>query len=196
MAKQFYLTEKDRETIVGLIRSELHGYGNPRRDREHELDGYAPDLYIIKVPTDGIPKREGTTPGKAECELFKLQAADEVIAVQDREYELTAVMQVDGSNPLKIWVFNIYPSKISKPSDSDSYIKVQRDKFGTWLAERATAGGAKAIVKVEDVGPMRFDPDNPFDLQGYLADVELAGDPEWAQLLESDECITPEEPEE
>lgn len=86
----------------------------------------SPEVYIAKVPSDGIPAltlvgEAGTAggndqPGQADCDIYRID-----ISVDPPE-----LIGVDGLNKT---VYNVYQNDIVEP-----YVVIARSKFGRWLA--------------------------------------------------------------
>ena len=120
-----FLTDEDHATLQEVIRERKSGIVNPN-SRVNTDSGYrentdhqAPEVYIAKVPTAGIPARSGTTLGSAECEIYRVVSG-----------------AVESVPSFTMVVFNLSASAIS-----DGYVGVKRDKYGTWLAD--TGGSAQ-----------------------------------------------------
>ena len=123
----FYLTGEDVATLRKMI-SQFKG--TIRRERlspeyDEDTSHQAPEVYIAKVPAEGIPAvsklsvgtaavgespEEGDLPGYATCDIFQI--------VEDR---LTATGR-------SVLVYNLSKSVIE-----ESWACVERDKFGKWV---------------------------------------------------------------
>lgn len=127
------LTDGDVEVLKGLIAREKARLSNvPNRPVAYNEDEYhqAPECYIALVPPEGIPalNRQLTTgsgdevlddvPGSAECNIYQL--------VDD------AFVRVEGLTKL---VYNLSSFALAP----NEWIKIERDKFGTWLASSLMA---------------------------------------------------------
>jgi len=123
-----FLTDEDHRLLKDMINDRKGGRVNsPSRSSqlfsEQDANHQAPEVYIAKTPVDGIPARSTTTPGSAECNIYRI--------VDDNLEEVSSFTHV---------VYNLKESDIA----GDEYISVKRDKYGTWLAD--TGGGGSDIV--------------------------------------------------
>lgn len=127
-----FLQPSDKALLDAVIERERSRVETKRTfDQENPfLD--SPDVYMVKVPSGGIPARSGTTMGRAECEIFKIVPADE-LDPHGSTPTLTAVTNPDAS-AVKVFVYNLYPVKWYAPETT--YIRASRDKFGFWLCEK------------------------------------------------------------
>ncbi len=94
--------------------SRLPGESAWDKDEDHQ----APETYIAKTPTGGIPGLSDTTPGRATCTLYKVQlnqsTGPELVQVSNAQKEIYNTSETD--------------------IDGDIFIPVTRSKVGKWLA--------------------------------------------------------------
>lgn len=138
MAEPIYgLTSADVAKLRRLIEfAEKQGFNFGRATRPED-DPTAPETYVALVPTDGIPGRDGLTPGSAECQLF-------VVRNRTAEPQLGQIGKI-------VTVFNVSTEAIEAEGTADLYIPVTRDKFGTWLAtskDAPTPPSGQSIMRV------------------------------------------------
>ncbi len=130
MAKAKYLSDRDEERLstqfARLSKTDISG----RTYQEDDQIRYTPDVLFIKLPDDGIDARAGAVLGSAEdCQVCKIN--DDTGEFEDVD-EYT------------IKVFNPYPVKWYgvTPDDPETgpfiYVKVTREKFGSWICEKPT----------------------------------------------------------
>ena len=137
-----YLISDELRVVLGEV---IGDHLNRQRGRnrppgaqlEHDLRT-APEVYVARAPAGGIPtlyelyitgtgSGTGThyLPGFTQCDIYQLDEGDygmELVAVEDESQR----------------VFNITACKV----EEDTWIVVERDKFGTWLAVD-TCGASK-----------------------------------------------------
>jgi hypothetical protein len=149
MAKAYYLSEEDAEVLRDLIKH----HGNKIRQGEAQLspslfefseedpnDTFTPEVYIVGIPTDGIPGMDyngGTgaaVPGHAECTIHKM-------VYNDDEDE----WRVEETNFTKE-VYNLASAPITRASKSPFSLAI-RDKYGKWIGG---FGGPQMILGVLD----------------------------------------------
>jgi hypothetical protein len=123
-----FLTDEDHRLLKDMINDRKGGRVNsPSRSSqlfsEQDANHQAPEVYVAMTPVDGIPARVDTTPGSADCNIYRI-----VNDLLEKVFSFTHK------------VYNLKDSDI----DGDSYISVKRDKYGTWLAD--TGGGGSSIV--------------------------------------------------
>lgn len=120
MAMPKALTEEDaaflRETAE-RVRQLLGDTAN--RPRVNAWDEFqpAPELYIARTPSDGLPPMLGAEPGAAECDLYQLLRDD------------NGVPYVSPLLTQPKLVFNLS----SDPVGGNRWALIQRDKFGSWV---------------------------------------------------------------
>lgn len=129
-----YLISDELRVVLGEV---IGDHLNRQRGRnrppgaqlEHDLRT-APEVYVARAPAGGIPtlyelyitgtgSGTGThyLPGFTECDIYQFEEGDygmELVPVEDESQQ----------------VFNITACKV----EEDTWIVVERDKFGTWLA--------------------------------------------------------------
>lgn len=118
MPRMNFLTDADVVWFKRLVRF-YRGLGNSRqRFPHHDNDHQAPETYIAKAPSDGIPAFSDNAPGFADCEIYKVIGASVanptialVTSAKKRVYNLTL-----GSIP------------------AETLFSIVRDKFGHWIA--------------------------------------------------------------
>jgi hypothetical protein len=119
-----FLTDEDHRLLKDMINDRKGGRVNsPSRSSqlfsEQDANHQAPEVYVAKTPTTGIPARSGTTLGEAACDIYRV---------------VSAVVEAVPSFSEK--VYNLQPSAVG----GDTYIGIKRDKYGTWIAD--TGGGS------------------------------------------------------
>jgi len=133
------LTPEDHQQLKQLIawyRSSspiLNTRNRPAIERER--DSQAPQLFIARTPSGGIPALDanvsGTAsddePGSAECEIYQVL----------RYNNPTTISATAANNKI---VYNLSTTAIP----GDSWVIVARDGFGTWIA--LVSGGGTAFV--------------------------------------------------
>lgn len=143
MPEMYWLTEEEIRTIqsvLDLVRNQLKN--TQRGDKFLENDHQAPEFYVARAPSDGIPsmvEASGTGTGTGVGVYPSMVAADcQIYQVLEREAEgLAEVIPVGG---LTKRVFNISTSAIA----GDTWFQVTRDKFGTWVT--VGAGGSTSDI--------------------------------------------------
>jgi hypothetical protein len=160
MTQAWLFDENDREQFRKLIRAEMLRLGNTsgRPFAPQEL-GTAPEIYIARTPAAGIPAIVGEfsytgtgtgscipgwagtgtgtgtgtwatdddQPGYADCQVYRI-------------IERCGVPVVDHVSGLVKRVYNLSTSAIP----GDTWIRIARDKWGSWLAE-PQSGGTQTI---------------------------------------------------
>lgn len=118
----FVLSEGDRDTLRDFIRqTQLEAAQQERSQRpEHK---YTQEVYIAKIPGGGLPARSGTTPGSANCTIYRIVDGPSI--------------KVAGTSLTKK-VYNLSTTAIA----ADSYIAIKRDAWGNWLADFFNSGSA------------------------------------------------------
>jgi hypothetical protein len=134
MGTGYLLTAADRELLIQEITARIHSRQNNGGSPEQPpYWNQSPEVYVAKIPTGGIPARTGTTPGQADCEIFKIDTTGTPT--------LTAV-ELPSTDPFERSVYNVYDAEIPA---SQGYALINRDKYGKWVASRV--GGAADTVK-------------------------------------------------
>lgn len=111
--------------------------GKPQVNQPH-------DVYVAKLPADGIPAREGLFPGCAECEIWRLEeiVGSGTTGNCDPEPAEMEAVEIAGE-PFAHVVYNLSTSAIG-----DEYALVLRDKYGSFFI--LTGGGSGVqIVRFE-----------------------------------------------
>lgn len=129
----YVLNENDREIFARLAEDFLRSKGQSRVSRVPETGGPGnPYVYVAKAPGGGIAARSGTTLSYADCDVYELIGG-----------ELTAVPGLTQ----RVW--NLSDSAV----DADTWVLVERDKFGKWLVKDASSGTADGtsvlLIEVE-----------------------------------------------
>jgi hypothetical protein len=86
--------------------------------------GTAPEVYIARAPSGGIPASDGTTPGSAICDVRYIGP--------DGKLYLVGTSQT---------VYNVTDTAV----DSSDDVSVHRDKFGKWIASVLGGGGSVPV---------------------------------------------------
>jgi len=117
-----YVDDASAAVLQDLVRRELHRRQEQGSSTVDIGPEQAPDRYVAKVPEGGIPARSGLTLGKATCALYKAVESGDDWVLEDTTVERD--------------IFNIYLMPVVDPGGNDSFVQVERDKFGRWLVER------------------------------------------------------------
>lgn len=105
---------------------------NPSTDADQPYyTDQAPEVYVAKLPDDGIPARVGLEPGYAECDIYKQR----VVSFGSDQTELILLTEPNG-DPYKQFIRNLETTVLT-----GEYITVKRDKYGFWMP---SAGGGTA----------------------------------------------------
>lgn len=138
--EMFFLTAQDRDDLSMMLAEWRAEPENPRRPRLFRQRFQTPEVYVAKVPPSGIPalSQTGTTgtgteqplddiPGRAECEIFALDAED------------ASALRFNRLEDETRYVYNLSPRAIS--ADETPWVTIHRDKFGEWYvaAPRSSA---------------------------------------------------------
>lgn len=119
----FYLDREDREQFVALVAEmKRRGGGKGVHHVSKDDDHLAPEVYVARTPSGGIPSLDangtGTSdddvPGSAVCTVYNINLSTEV---------LTPVTGFTRT------VYNIHPIAV----EGSTWIVVARDKYGRWL---------------------------------------------------------------
>lgn len=97
-----------------------------RRDLGGDQDSeYRPDVYLAKVPDNGIPERNKDTGDitPVDCDIWK-------VAIKDGEEEIAELKDAD----FKKKVYNPFPVKWF--GQGNPLIEIRRNKFGLWICEK------------------------------------------------------------
>lgn len=130
MADQIYgLTDEDRRILTNMIAEQKNRSGNTTgRQGSQAIDHeeiLAPEVYLAKVPGSGITAMTTSggvdIPGSASCNVYRLLNVSGVTGL----YIVTGLTRT---------VYNLSSKAIPAPS-SNTYIRIVRDKFGSWVAD-------------------------------------------------------------
>lgn len=135
MANAYYLTDSDLEVLKEVIADHRTRPRSSRRGGEQVTVAGSPEVYVVKIPENGIPARSGTTVFSALCEVYSF--------TDGTTSTLTAV------SSLTVRVWNIYPVKVY--GQGTPYRTARRDKFGRWLCEKPPF--THFVVPEEDISP-------------------------------------------
>lgn len=135
MAKGYVLSENDREALKRFMDRTKGGRINSGRDWEEENDHQAPEVYVARTPTGGIPQLDegsgvgtGTSatdsPGRANCDIYRVKRYGDVPELED----------VPNFSKL---VYNLAGDLIP----GNQWVIVVRDKYGDWFVVNANASG-------------------------------------------------------
>lgn len=120
------LTEKDRAVIKAVVDEVRRFMVNPQsRPGEQGIDHQehqAPEVYIAKA-TDTVPAMSGEEPGIGPCEIYRI---------------IPVTGLVDRVGNLTYQVYNLSTTDV----DADTWLVIQRDKFGQWVIKHAVGGEA------------------------------------------------------
>lgn len=125
-----YLTPEDVKVLQALVRFGRSQRVNLLALHEGLPEGLAPDVYIAKTPTGGIPALTlpvGTstgmfaTPGKADCDIYTI-----------RETTLGGTPQLVPIPNIERTVYNISLVDV----EENEYILIKRIKGGKWVIDR------------------------------------------------------------
>src|SRR5215218_842612 len=129
------VSKEDLEDLQRVVREvQNRSISSPRYTDENSLMPLVPEVYVAKV-TDTIPgliPGSGTAPdepGKADCDIYQI---------------------VDGL--LIPTGFTESVSNISTADIGESWLQINREKYGTWLAV-PTATSGSIIVEESDLAP-------------------------------------------
>lgn len=129
--KAFFLTEEDANILKAVIKRERDLIVNTRGKHSPEPDnGPAPDTYVALVPGGGMTARVGTTPGQADCDVYRITSGS-----------LTQIASLANKT-----VYNLSSSTIA----ASGYIVITKTKGGAWIS--ATDPSSSSSLTVEEVG--------------------------------------------
>lgn len=124
----YWLSERDRDALRDLLEDFRGRRG--QRDRAYTPPGLptAPEVYVARTPPGGIPALStagtgtGTSgiddvPGSADCAVYQVVDVDDTFRIQS----------VEG---LFRTVLNLASAAVA----GNTWIKIDRDKYGRWLA--------------------------------------------------------------
>ncbi len=119
MADGYYLSESDLAVLKEMLAWYKRQPGNTQnRHGDSSIDFAdhpAPEVYVAFTPLAGIPALVDATPGSATCDIYRI---------------LNGVLVPAGS-PLQRTVYNISQTTVV----GGTYVKVERDKWGSWVTE-------------------------------------------------------------
>lgn len=128
----YVLNDSDRRLIEEFLSAQRNHPQNPPVRNVFpttKLEYLPPECYVARPQTaGGIAARSGTTPGQAECDIFRIHDVSGTPTLQ----EITGFDKT---------VYNISADAI----DQD-YIPVARDKYGKWIAMVGAGGGGSQII--------------------------------------------------
>lgn len=110
-----------------------HREGGPPKDTA-PIPTTAPEVYIAKVPTAGIPAMSGVVPGSAECDIYRIADSG------------TATPSLEAVDLYTKTVYNTLSTAASA-----GYVPISRDKFGHWLISGGNGGTECNVVMFEIV---------------------------------------------
>lgn len=136
------LSDQDEALLTQIVRKVMKQTVNsPYRQSDGDRDG-SPEVYVAKIPEDGIPGREDEVLGEAECEIFR-------IIKDGSDHKL---IEIESVVTRKKMVYNIHP--IAVPFNEDfPYFAVFRTKHGQWICEAPqVASSGHYIAKLQAGG--------------------------------------------
>lgn len=134
--KLYALTQQERDILREMVK-EYRGRRHNTPTRAQTADSsQAPEVYIAKVPSAGIPALtvvSGTIqPGSVLCSLYNVNNYNFL----DSGGPQTLSAMLAGSTAIQKLVFNLGASAIA--GGSNVFIPVVRDKWGSWIANPQT----------------------------------------------------------
>lgn len=167
MAKGYVLSESDLAVLKRMVEWYRRTSGVEGSRDEDLPPSQAPESYVAKTPTDGIPARSGTTPGSVRCDLYRLTRTDTGTA---GDYELTDMHATR-------LVLNLRAAVVE-----DEYVPITRLKGGQWVV---VSGGGEE----EDTGT-GTGTDCVSELDGVvLDDLPTETSPSYALTIDSLGCL-------
>lgn len=117
-------TDEQWDTLI-LLLDRVRGSSVNTVQKQPEHTYMAPEVYVARVPSNGIPAldKDGTgtsvndVAGKAECRIFKIDDDD---GVSDAGFVKE--------------IYNIQPDKAYTADQFSYFVPVIRTKFGRWIA--------------------------------------------------------------
>lgn len=109
----FVLSAEDVAVLKDLLRWWRAQPENGLPPKEQDRVNQASDVYVAKPPSSGIPPRVDTKPGKATCDIYKIDKQDDLVAIPG----LTKVVY----NLSNTWI-------------QSDYVSVEKLKSGKWVA--------------------------------------------------------------
>jgi hypothetical protein len=143
MPKGYVLSEEDKELLKQVVEAYLgRVLGSTNRPDSLQDQGGAPEVYVAKTPTDGIPALSVTGSGTGDAE------------VGTAGYETCDIYRANREDGRMILI----PTKTERVYNAsetevpgDSWIVILRDKWGIWWATSLGSGGGSGCV-----GTLRF----------------------------------------
>lgn len=178
MAEELYgLTQSDRDVVKAIVREVLWEKGNLFRTHHDTAEQYlTPEVYVAKAPAGGIPKLIGAWDdidqgtGTGTNPLFFDQPG---FAQNVQCYRAVLQTNSKGSyydlqpiSGLVKTVLNL--SRTAVPGDS--WILIERDKFGDWYVTDVLGSGSGCMNQVQVLQSVSFDP-NSCAIVGTLVTV-------------------------
>lgn len=174
----YLLSQADRDLIqeiISTVKAELQNTTN-RPDATAD-DHMAPEVYIARTPSEGIaalaseeevgtgsgsPSDTSNTPGCAFCDIYKIRT----IGTSLEGDCLDDLVRIPTLNKK---VYNLSESDV----EGDTFVQVNRDKFGRWLA--VVGGGGDATPPTRYVKCIVTEPDGDGRFDALLMDEESDG---------------------
>lgn len=139
----------DQERLIQQMINEVRQLriNNPRAGGERQFtegeDHQAPEVYIAKVPDDGIPAMEvpysgAPQVGAVECDIYSVQNTATGLEI----------LPCGGGPQL---VFNISKAEITT---SSPYVLIVKDKSGGWIAVTTSTDSGIVFALIEDMDDM------------------------------------------
>ena len=91
-----------------------------------------PGAYVAKIPTGGIPPRDGLYPGTATCEIWRLEPHD---YTGPGAKSLVAVLKPDATTLTKA----VYNLSLSEIAEAVEYHPIHREECGNWFTTAAAS---------------------------------------------------------
>ncbi|MFA5056486.1 MAG: hypothetical protein WC485_00095 [Opitutaceae bacterium] len=154
MAK--FLTEEDHRDLRRILAQWRARPQNRAASTSLSLPGQTPDVYVAQAPSGGLPALSGTTPGQAECDIYKI-------------VEVTGVPTLISAGIMRA-IYNLSATAITS-----GWFQVNRDKFGKWLAVAGGSVSTNYYLMLRDMDDDTYSSlANPLELldAGFLYDPE------------------------
>lgn len=127
MPDGYYLSPEEAADFLAMRQEFRTRRGNPQlRPAENPSTGPAPEVYVAKAPTGGIPPITGTTPGSAECDIYRL---------------VDSGLEAVGAGVSRT-VYNLSTFRFN------SWVTLTRDKYGKWFAQQSATGPCTTGVTI------------------------------------------------
>lgn len=136
MPSEYYiLNESDKEELRKIRQEIINLRRNTRYGNTVSSLSSSSAIYIAKTRVGGIPALVGTTPGKADCDIYKLipNGTDKTIVAVDTLFHT---------------VYNLSSEAVA----ANAYIIIEQDRYGSWIAGSALttavvgSGSGTAVV--------------------------------------------------